>query len=143
MAGGFAWRCAGIVFARRCTDVVFTRRHTTVVFAQRCVASSSCCPGVVVTRPSSSHAVARLLSSHRRCCRGIVICIVVVIVTAWSPRGKCTYLPMPPQTAGAVQGQGIRGATTMPLRRHKPCSHTNGGRAQGGFPGQKGGVSVQ
>jgi hypothetical protein len=143
MAGGFARRCAGIVFVQRCADVVFMRCHTTVVFVQRCVASSLCRLGVVVARPLSSHAVTRLLSSHRHCCRGIVICVVVVIVTAWSPRGKCTYLPMPLQTAGAVQGQGVRRATAMPLHRHEPCSRTNGGRAQGGFPGQKGGISIQ
>jgi uncharacterized membrane protein YgcG len=135
----FAWHCVGVVFTRRCTAVVLValhgrhlravlhrrrlaQRHAAVVFARRCVAASSRRLGVVVTRLSSSRAVARLLSSRPRCCRGFVVCVIVVIITAWLPRGKGTYLPTPPQMAGAVQG---RGATAMPLRRHEPCSRAN------------------
>jgi hypothetical protein len=150
----FTWHCMGVVFAWRCTAVVLValhgrclravlrrrrlaQRHAAVVFAWRCVAVSSHRLGVVVVRPSSSCAVARLLSSHPRCCRGFVVCVIVVIITAWSPRGKGTYLPTPPQTAGAVQG---RGATAMPLRRHEPCSHANkrgAGHKRGGGGGQR------
>jgi hypothetical protein len=151
----FAWRCVSVVFARHCAAVVLValrgrrlcavlcrrrlaQRHTAVVFARHCVAASLRRLGVVVVWPSSSRAVARLLSSRPRCCRGIVVCVIVVIITAWSPRGKGTYLPTPPQMAGAVQG---RQATAMPLRRHEPCLRVNepgAGHKRGG-----GGVSVQ
>jgi hypothetical protein len=89
----------------------------------------------------------RLLSSCCRCCRGVVVCVVAVIVTAChraiKGRGG-TYLPAPPQTtAGAAQGRGINGATAIPLRRHRPCSRTNGEQGtKRGVPWAKRGASA-
>jgi hypothetical protein len=139
--------CAALHGCRSAVSVL-TQHHTAVVFVQRGVAVSLHRPGVIVMQPLSSRAVARrLLSLRRRCCRGIVVCVVAVIVTACrraiKGRGG-TYLPAPLQTtAGAAQGWGINGATAIPLRRHRPCSRTNGEQgAKRGVPWAKRGASA-
>jgi hypothetical protein len=164
----FAWCCVAVVLVashgrRLCAVLCRCHLHVALrggrlcmVLCRRCLRVALCggCPcGIAwqvslrsVAQASSSCGcclcivwrclrVAQGLSSRGRC-----VCIVVVIVAAWSLRGKGTYLPMPPQTVGAVQGWGVKGATAMPLHRHEPCLRTNGGQgAKGGFPGQKGG----
>jgi hypothetical protein len=137
----------GVAWAQKC-GVVPMQRHTAVIFARRGVAASLHRPGVVVAWLLSSRAVARrLLSSHCRCCRGVVVCMVVVIVTACRRAikgGGGTYLPAPLQTtAGAAQGQGINGATAIPLCWHGPCSRTNGEQGtKRGVPWAKRGASA-
>jgi hypothetical protein len=141
----FVWRLSSCGVAQRSSSHGIAWASCSRGVARRlslwhCVAGifARCCAGVVlrsVTRPSSSRGVVwrrlrvawGLLSHGRRLhvpSHGYCLCVpvVVVIITAWLPRGKGTYLPTPPQTAGAVQG---RGAMAMPLRRHKPCSCAN------------------
>jgi hypothetical protein len=106
------------------------RRRTAVVF--------TCCRTAAVVFASP------LLSRHCRLRgRGHRHCL------SPSNQGQRGHIPSHPPAndsggcAGAVQGQGINGATAIPLHQHGPCSCKNGEQgAKRGVPWEKRGVSA-
>jgi hypothetical protein len=149
MAGVFVWCCIAQASSScgiaRCCAVLSSRGVLRLLSLRGIVWRHLRIAQGLSLHGQSSRAITWLLSSRHHCCRGIVICVVMVIVAAWSLRGKGTYLPVPPQTVGAVQGQGVKGAMAMPHASAQTLfAHKRGGAKGGGScaeEGRKGGGS--
>jgi hypothetical protein len=165
----FARRCAAVVFValgggrlraalhRRCLRAVLCGRRSAVL-SSRSVMQLLSLRGVAwqclrVARGSSLCGRRLHVPLHGGCCLRVAV-VVAALSSAWSrsssppvakqsrAEGAHTFL-CPANDGRAAQGWGINGATAIPLRRHGPCSRTNGEQgAKRGVPWAKRGASA-